>query len=244
MNEHLQPTEKFALNDHSASVLGVSYGMGVDSTAMLVGLVKSGIRPDFILFADVGCERETTYAYFPVIQNYLAAHHFPPVQVVRYVPKYAQYSTLEDNMLYNATLPGATFGRGNCSIKFKIASQEKWERRFRDHKITKLVGFEAGEERRRPKGNQHAHVMKKANYEYGYPLIDWGWDREECKARIREAGLPVPPKSSCIFCPNMTPEELYELTPDERGRIVRIERAAEPFNDKIHALWRPPPRQT
>ena len=32
--------------------LMVAYGMGVDSTAMLVGLHARGIRPDAILFAD------------------------------------------------------------------------------------------------------------------------------------------------------------------------------------------------
>lgn len=227
--------------ESSSSVLGVSYGMGVDSTAMLTGLVKAGIRPDFILFADVGgSEREGTYAYLPVIQNYLDKHKFPKVTVVKYVPKYAPYSTLEDNMLTNATLPGAVFGRGNCSMKFKITPQEKWERRYKGSRITKLVGFEAGEERRRNRGNRRTHIMKKHNYEYRFPLIDWGWDREECKARIREAGLPVPPKSSCIFCPNIRPEELYELTPEERGRIIRMEIMAEPYNEKIHGLWRKP----
>lgn len=232
---------EFALSDDNSPVLGVSYGLGVDSTAMLVGMVKAGRRPDFILFADVGGgEREATYAYLPIIQAYLRAHGFPPVTTVCYRPKFAPYSTLEDNMLINATLPGATFGRGNCSMKFKIRPQELWERRFKNRPITKLVGFEAGEEYRRKRADQKAHVTRKANYSYEFPLIQWGWDRDECKARIREAGLPVPPKSSCIFCPNIRPEELDELTPDERGRIVRMEIMAEPYNDKIHGLWRHP----
>ncbi len=230
----------FALKDDGAPVLGVSYGLGVDSTAMLVGMVKQGLRPDFILFADVGSERRATYAYLPIIQDFLRREKFPPITTVQYEPKYAPYNTLEDNMLTNATLPGATFGRGNCSVKFKIVPQEKWERRFKGRKIIKLVGFEAGEEYRQKRSNQRAHTMKKPNYEYEFPLIQWGWDREECKARIREAGLSVPPKSSCIFCPNMKPEELYDLTPDERGRIVRMEIMAEPYNYKVHGLWREP----
>ena len=35
----------------------VAYGLGVDSTAMLIGLAQRGIRPDLILFADVGGEK-------------------------------------------------------------------------------------------------------------------------------------------------------------------------------------------
>ena len=34
-----------------------------------------------------------------------------------------------------------------------------------------------------------------------YPLIDLRLDRAACIAIIRQAGLPVPPKSSCWFCP-------------------------------------------
>lgn len=38
--------------------LTVAYGMGVDSTAVLVGMKKRGQRPDKILFADVGAEKQ------------------------------------------------------------------------------------------------------------------------------------------------------------------------------------------
>jgi hypothetical protein len=34
--------------------LVVAYGLGVDSTAMLVEFARRGIRPDLILFADTG----------------------------------------------------------------------------------------------------------------------------------------------------------------------------------------------
>jgi len=34
-----------------------------------------------------------------------------------------------------------------------------------------------------------------------YPLIELGLDRDDCKQIIADAGLPVPPKSACFFCP-------------------------------------------
>ncbi|WP_248965987.1 phosphoadenosine phosphosulfate reductase [Sphaerisporangium perillae] len=34
-----------------------------------------------------------------------------------------------------------------------------------------------------------------------YPLLELGLRRVDCMRIIREAGLPVPPKSSCFFCP-------------------------------------------
>jgi hypothetical protein len=46
----------------------VAYGMGVDSTAMLIGLEQRGIRPDLILFADTGSEKPDTYLYAPIFR--------------------------------------------------------------------------------------------------------------------------------------------------------------------------------
>jgi hypothetical protein len=34
-----------------------------------------------------------------------------------------------------------------------------------------------------------------------YPLIELGLDRDDCKKIIADAGLPIPPKSACFFCP-------------------------------------------
>ncbi len=223
------------------NLLGLAYGLGVDSTAIITELVRKSIRPDFILFADTGAEKESTYDYLPVIQRYLAANNFPEVTVVRYQPKTAPYHTLEGNMVMNATLPGATFNLGSCTLKFKIDPQMKWEKS--EHpgcKIRKIIGFDAGEEGRLTKANDKTHIKKSDRYEYWYPLIEWGWDREECKAKIRQADLPVPPKSSCIFCPNMQPDEIKDLTPQELGRTIRVEVMAEPYNRKVSGLWRRP----
>ncbi|EKD40908.1 MAG: hypothetical protein ACD_74C00132G0004 [uncultured bacterium] len=224
--------------------LGVAYGLGVDSTAALVGMVKQGIRPDFILFADVGAEKASTYAYLPIIQDYLARNNFPLVTVVKYVPVRSPYTTMEGNMVMNATVPGACFNRASCTMKWKIQPQDRWVRdngKLLPGQIKKMIGFEAGEEYRKLRANDKAHqAANDSKYSYWYPLIEWGWDRDECAARIIEAGLPVPPKSACIFCPNTRPEELNDMTVDELGRIVRVEVVAEPYNRKISGLWRHP----
>ena len=94
--------------------LVLAYGMGVDSTAVLVGWQTRGVRPDLILFADTGSEKPETYAYLPVIQDWLSRVGFPPVVTVRYEPKnfknYPPYKTLGENCLTNATLPSLAFG--------------------------------------------------------------------------------------------------------------------------------------
>ena len=226
-------------------MMGLAYGLGVDSSAIIVGMVARGIRPDFILFADVGAEKDSTYAYLPIMQNYLAENNMPLVQVVRNMAPKSPYSTIEGNMAMNCTLPSpALGGRHSCTVKWKIDPQNKWcnanmdcVKAWADHKqVTKVIGYEAGEEYRRNK----AYNTFDPKYKYEHPLIDWGWDREECIARIAEAGLPVPEKSSCIFCPMMKEWEVRGLTPAERGRVMRIEVYAEPYNTKVHGLWGKP----
>jgi hypothetical protein len=90
--------------------LVVAYGLGVDSTAMLLEFARRGIHPELILFADTGGEKPETYAYLPVIQRYLASVDFPAVVTVRYEPKRAAYRTLEEQCLHTGTLPSLAYG--------------------------------------------------------------------------------------------------------------------------------------
>jgi hypothetical protein len=48
-----------------------------------------------------------------------------------------------------------------------------------------------------------------------YPLREWGMTREDCGKVIVDAGLPLPPKSACFFCPSMKDAEIAELARDE-----------------------------
>lgn len=228
----------------------VAYGVGVDSTAMLIQMKRLSIMPKFILFADTGAEKQKTYEYLPVIQDWLKSVKFPPVTIVKYVPKKVPYRTIEENMVQNATLPAPVFGRNhNCSMKWKFAPQQKWTMQNEEclawiragKRITKLIGFEYGEERRVTKAKK-AHAGDEKHYKYWYPLAEtWSWTRERCMEEIDKEGLPVPVKSSCYFCPAIKEHEIRnDLTPDERGKIIRIEVTAEPYNKKVQGLWRRP----
>ena len=50
----------------------------------------------------------------------------------------------------------------------------------------------------------------------------------------------MPPKSACYFCPNQQPAEVHELSDEDRARINLMELSAEPYNAKVHGLWRRP----
>jgi len=225
--------------------LVVAYGLGVDSTAVLVEFARLGIRPDLILFADTGDEKPETYAFLPVMQEFLARHGMPAVVTVRYAPKHDRYLTLEENCLANRTLPSLAFGRKACSQKFKVAPQNayvsEWSPAQRawamGQQVRKVIGYDAG-----PADMRRGKDLKPCKrYSYWYPLRDWGWDREQCKRAIVEAGLPLPCKSACFYCPASQTHEIDSLIvdhPDLAARIVTMEDLARPKLKKIEGLWR------
>lgn len=214
-----------------------SCGMGRNSIAMAVGMVERGLSYDLALFADTGGadqkhgERTATYAYLPILQAYLAAHGLPPV--MRVWKKNADNSpapSLYDDCMTRRELPSVAYGYKSCSDQWKIRPQRRvvkqWQPAIdawaRGEKVTFLVGFDAGEAHR---------VMDYGTTKYvsRYPLVEWGWDREDCEAEILRAGLPMPPKSSCFFCPNMKPHEIKDLAdnePDHAEAALAMERNA------------------
>jgi hypothetical protein len=134
----------------------VAYGLGVNSTAMLVEFALRGIRPDLILFADTGGEKPETYRYLTVIRPFLAKTGFPDVSVVRYRPRTAPYYTLEEQCLHTGTLPSLAYGGKSCSLKYKRRPQDDFilkrypepEVRQAGGRVVRALGYDAGERRR------------------------------------------------------------------------------------------------
>jgi hypothetical protein len=59
-----------------------------------------------------------------------------------------------------------------------------------------------------------------------FPLVEWGWDRAECKRQIEAAGLPLPGKSACFMCPASKRAEIEELQvahPELFAKVIHME---------------------
>lgn len=219
--------------------LVVCYGMGRDSTAVLVGLWQRGIRPDVILFADVGAERSKTYAYLFIINAWLASVGFPQVTVVKYRAKnykhFPPYASIEENILTNVSLPAIAYGGHTCSAKWKISPQNEYLDAWQSAqecwtsggKVRKAIGFEDSphELKRSAKGCATFAIQadERDKYDLWFPLQEWHWNLARCIQEIESVGLPVPPKSSCYFCTAMKPWEVDELEPAKLCRIIVIE---------------------
>lgn len=228
----------------------VSDGMGVDSLAMLIGLQRLGLRPDMILHADTGDEHPETVAYREERRRWLRSIGFPELTIVRRAPSVSKvtgipFATLGEKCIAYATLPSLAFAGGKaCSVEWKIRPQEEWLARqpaaqdlwTRGQRVVKAIGYDAG-----PGDSRRAHQLTSdRRYDYVYPLREWGWDRARAIAEIRAARLPVPRKSSCVFCPASKPWEIAELVrdwPHLADQIVELEDEAQPNLHVIEGLW-------
>lgn len=225
----------------------VSYGAGVNSTAMLVGMFEKGVPVDLILFADPGSEQPYTYEYLPIMDGWLARHRMPCIQTVYCTDRNGDRLTLEQECLCSGTLPAIAYGYKKCSLKHKAAPQDKFCNHYppcreawaRGEKVVKYIGYDVDEISRRENAREQDEADPK--YTKVYPLMDWGWMREDCVAAIQRAGLPQPGKSSCFFCPSMKKKEirtLYHRHRDLYERAIAIEDGAKPNLITVKGLGR------
>ena len=216
----------------------VAYGAGVDSTAMLVGLHRLGVRPAMLLFADTGSEKRETTEYIPVIEEWLSRNGMPPLTIVKRSSPIAGDLSLHGECLRKKVLPSLAYGGSSCSLKWKVEPQWRrvqkafgWNPRTQSWRhgpfITKLIGYDAGAADARRIRN--AAGKWPPGHRYRYPLVEWGWTRERCEEEIVSAGLPAPIKSACFMCPASKKAEvdwLARMHPDLTELSIEMERRA------------------
>lgn len=216
--------------------IAVSFGAGVNSTAILIGFHEMNVIPDLITFADTGAELPHTYEHRDKVNEWLKTIGFPEITNVKY-----KRETLEDNCHRVGCLPSLAYGYKKCSQKFKVGPQNQF---FNSHKpakdiwkngdkIVKCLGFDFDEWHR-------LKEMDDKKYEYYYPLVDWHWNRKRCEEKVVEYGFKAM-KSSCYFCPAMNKHEVINLKndyPEYFKKALAIEDGAEGFNTTALGLGR------
>lgn len=185
----------------------VGYGGGTDSTAMLVGLWQHHVPVDLILFADPGAEQPHTYHYLRIMDQWLREHGMPGITRVWYTDRQGQRLTLEQECLRSASLPSIAYGWKKCSLKHKVAPQEKFCAHYppcqnawaRGENVVKLIGYDAGEEKRRLGALPHDLADRK--YQKAYPLMEWGWDRNRVHPGDTKRGASLTREVLLLFLP-------------------------------------------
>ena len=268
------------------SPIVVSYGGGVDSTAMLIAMYLKGIRPDLVVFSDTGDEKEETYAYIKMFSKWLVSKGFPLITRTRYrlgepgarkkllayyhprrwkslrlaaleawsvayqnVRQSVRYETLMEECIVLKSVPSKAYNSGQCSVKWKITPFRKlikgWAVKKNlnlDVEIRCFVGINFGEQQRLLDGKGNFKPLVEFDmgliFRQDYPMIEWGLTKENEKALIASMGLPIPPKSSCKRCPNMTPVEILALPEEDYETGCFMEENAEPYSGRIKGLGR------
>ncbi|MHC4162537.1 MAG: adenine nucleotide alpha hydrolase family protein [Planctomycetota bacterium] len=220
-------------------IIYLSFGAGVQSTALLV-MSNLGYhdcpRADIAIFADTGDEPQWVYENVERMRKWSGI----PVETVAQGHLSADIISRHNGQSpRSAAIPAFTpdgngresMLRRQCTREYKI---QPIERRVRELcglkkgqrakgviKATTLIGISL-DEATRMKPSRTSWVENR------YPLVEAGLRRNDCLRLIMSAGLPLPQKSSCVFCPYHSDgfwRRLQSDYPQEWERVCDLDEA-------------------
>lgn len=235
------------------TVRSVSYGGGVQSTALLVLAAQGVIDFDLFLFSNVGDDSEhpDSLRYVREIAVPYATEHGIELVELHRIPTKGKSKDVVETLWGRLMRPdsrslpipvrmsGGAPGTRSCTADFKIRVVGKELKRRGatvEDPATVALGISVDEIERAKPG-----IDPRAPYQFRtYPLLDLGLTRTDCKRIIGEAGLPVPGKSSCFFCPFHDKEAWRALkrdTPDLWAKSCQLE---DTLNERRVTLGKDP----
>lgn len=191
----------------------LSFGAGLNSTALMIMLVEKQYPLDEVVFADTGAEVPETYEHLKAVDTYLSTQGIP-LKIVR---------------SKNGTLYDTCWRR-------KVIPSQIWRWSTRDYKITPIYAYYrsfgvpvnqylgiAYEERDRMKQSGVPYVNNI------FPLIEKKIVRQECMDIIllSEFDFSMPVRSGCFFCPFNSISRWTELYEKHMGLFLKAKELEE-----------------
>jgi len=218
----------------------VSFGGGVQSTALLVLAAQERIEFRSFLFANVGdhAENPDTLAYVEQVARPYADDHGIELAEIRWTTRAGKVRDLYDDLLVANDIPipvrfpSGAFGHRNCTRAYKIVPVARELRRRGatvDDPAVIALGISVDEIERAKPGIPAQQPWTTRTF----PLLDLGLSRRDCRKLIDTAGLPVPPKSACWFCPYSSTtqwRDRRQRTPELFESAVDLERTLSDRN--------------
>jgi|TARA_Y100000034_G_scaffold96945_1_gene118248 hypothetical protein len=213
----------------------ISLGLGVQSTAMyLMSSLGQIDRADHAIFADPGGEHPDTYKNLDTLKNWslkndgISTHTSNDKNLLKDLIK-GEKSTGQRFAGIPAFSP---FNRGmvrrQCTAEYKIKPVMKKIRelhglkKYQRNKPTEMwLGISLDEIQRMKESLIH-------NIKYVYPLIEKRFTRKDCINFYKQINFPVPPKSTCVFCPyhgNRDWKRLKQESKNEWDIAVKVDKA-------------------
>lgn len=230
------------------SVRAFSYGGGTQSTAALVLAARGEIDFPLFIFANVGEDSESPDT-IPYVREYAIPFGLlHGVEVIERERGGVNHSLLHKIERLETSVPipmrmdrsGAP-GNRTCTQDFKIevvARELKKRGATKETPATLGMGITTDEVER----VRSAFDPRQPRQLREYPLIGLGLNRQDCERVILDAGLPLPGRSACWFCPYHSGEEWRRLQrehPDLFERACRIEETMQSRRTRLgrDAVW-------
>jgi hypothetical protein len=232
----------------------LALGLGVQSTALyMMGTLGEMPRVDYAVFSDIGREGRKTYLYLDWLLKWAQENGGPPIIVKNQRNLFLDLLKNTNNRGERiASIPAFTMSDGKegmlrrqCTNEYKIVVvnqtiREMYGLQARQRNIQTNIwkGISSNEADR-----MSLPEDKWQNFIYpfcGYGIPGKGkWfklqgdlyrpmSRLDIIAWYKRRGLPVPPKSSCVFCPyhsDATWADMRDNEPDDFADAVMVDKA-------------------
>ena len=227
----------------------ISHGGGVQTTALLVLAAQGDIDYRVFLFANVGDDSEDpdTLDYLNRhAKPYAAAHGIELIELRR-TRRDGSVETLHGRLTREGSrslpipvrMSNGAPGTRACTADFKVKVIGRWLKTHgatADSPATVGIGISLDEIERLNKRRAMPYERP------AYPLLDHTppLRRIDCQRIIAAAGLPVPRRSACYFCPYHRPSTWAEMRRDRPELFARACALESLLNTRRTALGKDP----
>ena len=219
----------------------ISLGLGVQSTAMyFLSSVNMIERADHAVFADPGAELPRTYEILEMLQDWAKYNNGIPIHVA---DKHNLYKDLLKGVnsrgVKYSSIPAFSQSGGmvqrQCTGEYKIRPvvekiRELHELKPKQHlpKTQVWLGITLDE-------IQRMKISQLPRIDYCYPLIEQKMSRSDCIKTFERFNFPIPPKSSCVFCPYHSDKnwkELKKVYPESWKAAIKVDNSIRNISKK------------
>jgi hypothetical protein len=199
----------------------ISYGGGIQSTALVVLAMRERWPIDEVVHVDLlDAESPATREYVARFREWLRRDHGRDITIIE--------RDLYGDMLAR---PGFTpvpwrgkrrefMLKRQCTREYKVQPLQRYlYDRYPGERIGLILGISVDEYHR-------MRDSSAARIDHVYPLVDRRLTRWQCREIVERAGLAVPWKSSCWFCPyrsSVSQWALVQRYPDLVGMARELE---------------------
>ena len=203
----------------------ISYGGGIQSTALVVLAMRERWAIDEIVHVDlVDAESPATREYVRYFRDWLQQEHGRDITIV-------ERNMYQDMLARPEFTPVLWHGKcerfmlsRQCTRQYKVAPLQRYlYDRYPGECIRLMLGISVDEYHR-------MRDSPAARIEHVYPLVDRRLTRWQCRDIIERAGLVVPSKSSCWFCPYRSVRSQLALV----QHYPRLREMAQVLEDRIN----------